>query len=724
MSDGMARAARVLADNGLFVLPVNQKTKAPFNPGGSKNAATDPAIIGRWFNTDYPQANVAIATGSNRGGLIVIDIDLDEERGIDGFDTLRKWEREHGQLPETAMVKTGSGGCHYYYRSSKAIHNIQNARSVDDVPLGIDVRGEGGYVVAPPSIHANGHKYEWEQMPKDYTIAEADENVYDLIRFIGAKIEGEDPERKVFTLPEVVEIHSRNDSVYKLACSLQAKGMSDPAIMTACLTLNKEQMAEPLPEAEVRRTVESALKHPKGSAVSESKKPSDWRANFHKFTIPDKNGRSYPKDTIDDRIVEDIIKRNNMFRLFGKIYIQDEAVPSYYKMDDDETLLRSMIAEYVYEDLLTSTRINRIYKLFDAKPQLRVEESDVNRCPRSWMIFRNCILDVRTMEIHAHDPKYRCLNVIPHDYDPNYVIPDDSIVKQFLEDLIPEDDDRQMFLEYCGYSATFDTSMQKFMMLKGQGGVGKSVLLRLDKRFIGDKNCSGLTLQNLNDRFSPAFLFGKLMNIYADTPSTDMDEINGIKTITGEDTIRAEYKGGDVFFFNPYCKLLYSTNRVPKSRDDKTNAYYRRLLILRIEKRAEEISRLEEKLAADVDSFIHLCIEAAHQMFIRGYILESAASKKEVLELYMATDSVQAFLHDRTEKAEGNRIERTELYRMYCSYCNEEGRERYQLSRNGFYQNLRDKGFGEVEGKPGRYFVGLRMIPEGFDQLTTEDVPF
>lgn len=267
----ITQTAQIMAQNNLYVLPVNKNTKAPFNKGGSRNATTDPDTITRWFNQEFPQANVAIATGKEHGGLVVIDIDLDDEHGIDGFDTLRKWEREHGQLPETAMVKTGSGGCHYYYRSGKRIHNIQNAKDQQGAQLGIDVRGEGGYVVAPPSIHANGNQYEWEQMPKDYPIAEADEMVYDLIRFIGAKIEGEDQERKEFTLPEVVEVHSRNDSIYKLACSLQAKGMADPAIMEACLSLNKNQMAEPLPESEVRRTVASALNHPKGSTGRKEK---------------------------------------------------------------------------------------------------------------------------------------------------------------------------------------------------------------------------------------------------------------------------------------------------------------------------------------------------------------------------------------------------------------------------------------------------------------------
>ena len=74
----MTKSAKIIAENNLFVLPVNRKSNAPFNNGGSKNATTDPDTISRWFDRDFPQANVAIATGQNHGGLVVIDIDLDD----------------------------------------------------------------------------------------------------------------------------------------------------------------------------------------------------------------------------------------------------------------------------------------------------------------------------------------------------------------------------------------------------------------------------------------------------------------------------------------------------------------------------------------------------------------------------------------------------------------------------------------------------------------------
>ena len=75
-----------------------------------------------------------------------MDLDIDEDRGLDGYHTLREWENENGKFPETWTAITGRGGYHLYYRWSSEVKN--RARIID----GVDIRGEGGYVVAPPSI--------------------------------------------------------------------------------------------------------------------------------------------------------------------------------------------------------------------------------------------------------------------------------------------------------------------------------------------------------------------------------------------------------------------------------------------------------------------------------------------------------------------------------------------------------------------------------------------
>ena len=153
---------------------------------------------------------------------------------------------------------------------------------------------------------------------------------------------------------------------------------------------------------------------------------------------------------------------------------------------------------------------------------------------------------------------------------------------------------------------------------------------------------------------------------------------------------------------------------IPISLDDKTNAYYRRFLILNIDKRARYIPDLRNKLEREIEFFISKAVRAAHELFIRDGISESQNSKKAVEELYKQADSVQAFIIDEMEKEDSARISRTELYRLYTEYCVDN--DRISITRNRFYKNLREKGYGEVQEKGTRCFMGLKQINDGFKE--------
>ena len=173
MNMSMMEIAIKYAEMGLAVFPVRQN-KAPFTPHGCKDAKTDIRAIKAWWKR-YPDANIGIATGSISGGIVVIDIDIDENKGVYGDESLREWEKENGELPETWRAITGRGGYHIYYRSDEKIKNTTNLYP------GIDIRGEGGYVVAPPSIHQNGNYYQWEFDPDDTDLHFADQQVMKFI---------------------------------------------------------------------------------------------------------------------------------------------------------------------------------------------------------------------------------------------------------------------------------------------------------------------------------------------------------------------------------------------------------------------------------------------------------------------------------------------------------------------------------------------------------------
>lgn len=251
MNMSMMEIAIKYAEMGLAVFPVRQN-KAPFTPHGCKDAKTDLRAIKSWWKR-WPDANIGIATGSASGGIVVIDIDIDEDKGVYGDESLREWEKENGELPETWRAITGRGGYHIYYRSDEKIKNTTNLYP------GIDIRGEGGYVVAPPSIHQNGNYYQWEIDPDDTDIHFADQQV---MEFIKGNNNGESHKEK-FKLPDRIKSGERNDTLFRYGCSLQAKGYSDEEILNKLEDANT-RCDVPLKDEELTTIYNSVIEKEKG----------------------------------------------------------------------------------------------------------------------------------------------------------------------------------------------------------------------------------------------------------------------------------------------------------------------------------------------------------------------------------------------------------------------------------------------------------------------------
>lgn len=246
----MKQWALAYANKGIAVFPLMPRDKKPLTQNGCKDASIDPGQINAWWDK-HPNANIGIATGFISAGLFVIDLDIDKNKGINGYETLRNWENTHKKLPDTWQSITGRGGNHLFYWSLELINNRVN------ILEGIDIRGEGGYVVAPPSTHPNGNKYEWEQSPEEFDILEADDTVLEFLR------QGKE-EHQSFVSPIVIIDGERNNTLFKLSSSLQARGLSDSAIMKAVKEENEVKCNPPLSDREVETIVKSALKYDKG----------------------------------------------------------------------------------------------------------------------------------------------------------------------------------------------------------------------------------------------------------------------------------------------------------------------------------------------------------------------------------------------------------------------------------------------------------------------------
>lgn len=158
--------ALAYAQRGWAVFPLTPGMKIPIaGSNGLKDATTDPAIITAWW-TRTPNANIGIATGKS-SGVWVIDIDM--KKGKDGAASLKAFAEQHADTPApTQRVRTPSGGAHLYIAYDVRVP----VRNRADVLTGVDIRGDGGYVVAPPSKTEAG-VYAWAPDATDTPIASA-----------------------------------------------------------------------------------------------------------------------------------------------------------------------------------------------------------------------------------------------------------------------------------------------------------------------------------------------------------------------------------------------------------------------------------------------------------------------------------------------------------------------------------------------------------------------
>lgn len=432
---------------------------------------------------------------------------------------------------------------------------------------------------------------------------------------------------------------------------------------------------------------------------------------FHKVR---KDGT--PNEVYDDRISNYIIESIPMFVLEGQLYIYNKGV---YKRDDRFIKLKDYIKQLILPDVRTMRIINRVCMMIVEDIRLKVDMTEINQFPKHWINFKNGMFDILGWKLYKHKPEYLSINQVPHDFEPidNEGF-NNSVYNQFIPSLLQNDEDVEMLYEYIGYCMTCDTSQQKFLMITGPGGTGKSTIVRMIEYLIGKDNISNMSLQDLNTRFTPTNLFGKLLNSCSDISRKAIEQTDVIKKITGEDTIQGEYKGGAVIFFKSYAKLLFSANEIPISLDDKTNAFFRRFLILHIDKKGRHIDGLEKRLKGEIKYLIFRSVGALREMYSRGNIIESEQSKKAVDELYRFSDSVQDFIAEQLEECPGEKIKRSLLYEAYEEHCNENGR--IPVSRKAFSKNLELKGYKTRKRDGIRYVQGFKFKDTDFEPTKLE----
>jgi Bifunctional DNA primase/polymerase, N-terminal/Primase C terminal 1 (PriCT-1) len=224
-----------IAAKGKPVFPC--RDKRPLTPRGFKDATVDPAQVNMFWNK-HRGAMIGMPTGK-RSGVFVVDVDRPEAVG-----------ELPGRLPKTRTIRTPRGGRHYYFKHVDGISN-----STGTMPDGIDVRGEGGYCILPPSA---GYK-----VIDNSPIADAPSWLLRALRDEPRKPSG--PGRSGSSVPDdgmPIPEGSRNRTLFFYALDLKDEGLHHDDVLATTLQANQERCQPPLPETEIESIVKSAMRYP------------------------------------------------------------------------------------------------------------------------------------------------------------------------------------------------------------------------------------------------------------------------------------------------------------------------------------------------------------------------------------------------------------------------------------------------------------------------------
>lgn len=247
--------------------------------------------------------------------------------------------------------------------------------------------------------------------------------------------------------------------------------------------------------------------------------------------------------------------------------------------------------------------------------------------------------------------------------------------------------------EMLGYFLVPITKAQKSFVIVGAGGAGKSqLLLVINEILLGKENVSNVAWQSLNERFKTAELNGKLANIFADLPTKNIDDNGIFKTLVGEDYITAEKKHLNPFSFQNKARLLFSCNGIPKNYGDKSEGFYRRLIIIRFDHAVPEDKKdpaIQEKFRKEANGIFLFALEGLKRLMANKYRFSETTTNKEELQRYREeSDSVLAFVRDCCKMVGGKEavVGSTELFNAYKGYCEDCGLKPF--SQKNFVQTI------------------------------------
>src|SRR5215212_5215125 len=647
---------------GLAVFPVPAGEKNP-NRGGWQNE--------RWGIEDVPKLwddgqGIGVLWGEPSGGRVDVDLDWPQARSV-----------ARDLLPPTRTFgRPSAPESHRVYRAKGQVPRSKKYKLPGDGPdrCVVEVLSTGAQSLVPPSLHHSGERRVWHQ---DRSAAEIESK---------ALMEGAaDVATAALIARNRPGVGARHD--YTLAATGYVGRNLPPEraqrVMEAAIAASgDEEVRGRL--ADVRSTLDNLeVGNPTtGGTTLETLAPGivDQLQRWHGWNstrgreVSQKGHTGSEEQSVGIiKMVADAITSEDHFaRDAGdKLYRYSDGC---YRQSAERYIRRrvkQLLEAWSKADKWSS------HKASEVAEYIRADAPELwERPPLDEVNLENGILNLQTGERRDHDPRYLSPVQIPVTHDPEAECP---AWDKFVAEVFPEDAQALAF-ELAADLITPNRSAQQAILLLGEGSNGKSTYLRALSAFVGTTNASGVSLHKLeSDRFATARLIGKLANICPDLPSTHLTETSVFKAIVGGDDLHAEYKYRESFEFQPYCRLVFSANHVPRS-GDASHAFFRRWLVVPFDRTfepTEQVPRetLDARLSdpGELSGVLNRALEVMERVRREGFT-ESESMRRAWEEFKTMTDPVAVWLDKSTITAANAWTVKADLIAAYNKAADDEGR--------------------------------------------------
>ena len=657
--------------------------KHPLTRNGLKDATMDEEQIREWW-TKWPNANIGMPTGTS-SMLWVLDLDLPD--GDKSFEAL---EREHGEVPSTATQRTGSGGRQKFFAWTDEIRN-----STKRVGPDIDVRGEGGYVVLPPSRHVTGRNYEWVK-GEDLGIlgfTAAPQWLTDAVLAVSKAAPQTNGTHHEASIPA----GQRNDTLYRLARSLRTKRLKQDAVLAALLAENRLVCNPPMTDAEVQVIVGNAFKQPNRAdfkqEAGEEEKP------FLSVSDPMKIARTWSTAVIERPEGQILHHWDERFwqwsgahyrTLLDKDigaeiwrYLADRVV--LLNADGDRVKPNKRIVADVVAALEAHTNIPQSV----VKPPCWISAPPAITSPHLVPV-RNGLLDLVTGELFSTTPKYFNVHHLETDYTPDVIAP---TWLNFLDSIWGSEPEQvETLQEIFGYLISQSMDQQKMFMIIGPPRSGKGTIGQVIEALLGSDAVARPTSREFGSTFGAETLIGRSLAIISDArvdANTQAGMVETLLSVSGQDSMDVNRKHRSHWRGKLQTRFIILTNELPRLWD-AAGALPTRFLVLvtRISFLNKEDRALYGKLKAETSGILNWAIQGWHRLMQRGHFIQPDTAQELMEQFRSLSSPLMDYVSERCIQDAAAICDLSTLYEDYLAWC-ELQKNKFPLALNMFARDLR-----------------------------------